>query len=370
MTGQAIHIAHVFPSFDPGGAETRMARAMNGLGERFRHTVIALDGRTGARTLVSGKTDCTAVSGPAGGLRAVRLWSMLRKLKPDVVATYNWGAFDAVAASAFLPGVATVHNECGLNDDEARGLIPRRLAARQLLLNGVWRTVAVSKEIERRVLEEYRVERDHVRFIQSGVDAERFKPGDGASWRMENGIEADEFVIGFVGRLRSEKDLGTLFRAALASGVADARLVIVGEGPDRARLERLAAELGLGRRVLFTGNVSRPERAYRAFDVFAMSSTTEGAPNALMEAMASGLACVATDVGDCRFLLGDGQVSCLAEAGDWRALGARIARLAGDAECRARMGEANRARAAAEFSFARMVEQYGSLYEEAASRRG
>ena len=107
-----------------------------------------------------------------------------------------------------------------------------------------------------------------------------------------------------MGRLAPEKNLGLLLRAVAASGIAGVRVVLAGGGTCRAEWEALAADLGLGSRVIFPGFLADPASCYGAFDLFAMSSDTEQMPLALLEAMAAGLPAICTDVGDSAEILG------------------------------------------------------------------
>ena len=139
--------------------------------------------------------------------------------------------------------------------------------------------------------------------------------------------------------------------------------MLVGDGPCRGELEKLAGELGLGGRVVFTGHTRRPAEAFPGFNVFVMSSSTEQSPTAIMQAMSCGLPVIATDVGDCALLVGKDEPWVVA-ADDMEAYVERLRRMA-SAEERARIGEQNRRRAVAEFSKDRMVSEYGALYRGA-----
>ena len=123
-------------------------------------------------------------------------------------------------------------------------------------------------------------------------------------------------VIGTVAALREEKDLGRLIRAfAITSSQTPARLVIVGDGPERAGLEQLVARLDVGDRVSFTGHRDDTPSLYSGFDLFALTSDTEQMPMSVIEAMASGLPVVSTDVGDVRAMLAPENAGFIGRAG-------------------------------------------------------
>jgi glycosyltransferase involved in cell wall biosynthesis len=148
------------------------------------------------------------------------------------------------------------------------------------------------------------------------------------------------------------------------------RVVLVGEGSERDRLERRAASLGLGERVRFAGHVDRPETMLASFDLYALSSDTEQMPLSLVEAMAAGLPVVATDVGDVRAMVPAEQGPFVVPATDDPADFARaLARLADDAGLRRRLGELNREHARAGFDAGIMIERYRSLFESRLGRQ-
>jgi glycosyltransferase involved in cell wall biosynthesis len=146
--------------------------------------------------------------------------------------------------------------------------------------------------------------------------------------------------------LRPEKDHGTFLKAVaeLAGRWPDVTFAVLGDGPERERLERLAEELGLGGRVFFGGWISDAAMALRAIDVVVFSSkpVVETAPLAALEAMATAVPVVASDVGALREQIEDGRTGYLVPAGDSGALAAKISELLADEPRRARMAERSR----------------------------
>ena len=121
--GRAPHLLHVFSTFVPAGPEVRTVRLMNALGPAWRHSVLAMDGRTEAREGLDPELGVRVLEAlpRAGSLDTTRaLTELLRREDPDLVCTYNWGAFDAVMASRWLGrGRHHLHHEDGFNADEA-----------------------------------------------------------------------------------------------------------------------------------------------------------------------------------------------------------------------------------------------------------
>jgi glycosyltransferase involved in cell wall biosynthesis len=189
---------------------------------------------------------------------------------------------------------------------------------------------------------------------------------EGDDVRAELGISEDAPLVGSIANFKAAKDHATLLRAAVRvrQAVPDLCLLLVGQGPLEAETRRLAAELGLSETVLFAGFREDARRLAAAFDVFTLSSTYEGLPIALVEAMALGRPAVVTDVGGTPEVVTDGADGLLVPPGDPAALADGLLRLLGDPELRARIGAAARTRAAAfdiRTAVARMEQVYVDL---------
>lgn len=361
-------LLHVFPSFVPGGAQVRTARLMEAFGDAYRHSVLSLDGRTDARELVAASVAASYLDAPpkAGSFAtAHRLRSLLSSGGFDLVLTYNFGSIDTALAACTLPGVRLVHHEDGFGPDEAAGFKRRRVWLRRVALRRARRVVVISANLRRIATELWRLPEERVAYIPNGIDVDRFAPPDGRpGLRAELGIPADALVVGAVGHLRPEKNA---FRLLEACRGRDVHVLLVGDGPDRERLEALAGTEGLAGRVTFAGYRPDPRELYRAMDVFALSSNTEQMPIALMEAMCSSLPVVTTEVGDAPHMLcEENRRFVVPLAGDAAAgLGAAIEALAADPELRASLGRANREVAERDFTVERMVDAFGGVYEDA-----
>ncbi len=204
---------------------------------------------------------------------------------------------------------------------------------------------------------QWRLPEARLHAIPNGIDTARFaaaEPFDAAVLsRLGSGP-----VIGTIAALRPEKNLGRLLEAfALLRARMPARLVIVGQGGEQAGLEARAAALGVAGCVLFAGHSATPERWMASFDVFGLSSDTEQMPLSVLEAMASGLAVVATDVGDVRVMVAPANAPFIV-ARDATAMAEAFARaLAQGVE----VGAQNRARAREIYDRAEMLARYRAL---------
>jgi L-malate glycosyltransferase len=365
-----IHLMHIFSGFGPGGAEVRIARIMNGMGPQISHTVLSLSGETGARAYIDPGISVEFPAPPPGRRRLLyfrELQKVLRARRPDLLLTYNWGGMDGLIAGSLEGVCPIVHNECGFAADEVGRLKSRRIVTRRLFLRRTYAVAVTSRTMRDVCMTQFGVPAERACWIRTGVDAQRFRPGQCPDWRLQIGARDDELLFGYLGRLRPEKNIGLMMRAFAAARIEGARLILIGDGPSQAELEQLARELGIAGSVVFAGHAPDPVRCLAALDVFVMSSSTEQTSNALLEAMACGLPALSTDVGDSSEVLGSPGEPAIVPAGDLAAYTRALTAMAESAELRAELGAANRRRCATEYPVERMVREYEALYRAAAS---
>jgi glycosyltransferase involved in cell wall biosynthesis len=209
------------------------------------------------------------------------------------------------------------------------------------------------------------VERGRITVLHNGVGAPAFAPAAIAAVRRSLGLTGGERVVLAVGRLSREKGHTHLIHAA-ARWRADARLVIVGEGPERRDLERLARSLGLGRSVMFTGPTSDVGPFYGLADVLVLPSLSEGSPNVLLEGMSCGLPIVATLVGGVPEIATHNVTALLGRPGSPAFLATAVDRLLADRELAARLGAAARATVRSRYTREQRAERLSGLYRELA----
>jgi glycosyltransferase involved in cell wall biosynthesis len=374
-----LRVLHVFPGFAVGGAQVRTVRLVSGLGDDFEHAVLSLDGNRAGYALLDDPARLAWIEPPprAGSLATTRaLARILRRERPDVVATYNWGAIDALLAARAVGRRALLHHEDGFGPEEAERRLLRRSLWRRMVLPLAHRVVVPSQVLAGIAEHEWRVPRSRLALVPNGVDLARFAPGAereaGARLRCELCIPAGAFVVASVGGLRPEKRPDRLLEAA--ARLPGVHLVVVGDGPLRPALAERAAADDLRGRVHLRGARKDPRPELAAADAFALPSDTEQMPIAMVEAMAMGLCVVATDVGDVRPILPVEQHALVVPVGGGdagaRGLAAALAELAADPLRRARLGALNAAAAAANFGFERMAERYRDLVRGAAARDG
>lgn len=360
-----IRILHVFPSFAQGGSQIRTCHLIDALGDGYFHSIMAIDGVCDACQRLKDGTPAELVPPPPGKGGALYFTGMmrtLRQVRPDLLITYNWGAFDALLAGLFSRVCPVLHAEDGFGKDEAVRLKRRRVWARRLTLNHTAGVVVPSRTLRDLALGDYGVSRNKVQWIVNGVDTQRFSPGTNPLWREQYGIPPEHIVFGYVGRLSAEKNLTLLLRAFAQAGIPDAWLVLAGDGPARRETELEARTLPGRGRIVFTGHVDDPSGLYRALDGFVLSSRTEQMPVSILEAMASGLPVIATDVGDAAEMLEAEEPPVVVPSGDTEAFAHSMRTLAGSAELRRALAQRNRSACVRRYSMEKMVAQYRDLY--------
>ncbi len=352
-------LLHVYATFSVGGPQVRFAAIANRYPGRWRHAVVAMDGNTACRERLAPGLD---VSFPQvdirkgdtlGNLRRFR--GVLREMRPNALVTSNWGSIEWAMANAW-PLVRHVHVEDGFGPEERQMQIPRRVWTRRLFLRRS-QVVVPSRVLWGIATKIWRLDPKRLHYIANGIDVGRFV----TAGELDAGHEP---IIGTVAALRPEKNIGRLLRAfRLIADTVPGRLVIVGDGSERTALEAMASELGIAARVDFTGHDAHPQDRYRSFDIFALSSDTEQMPLSVLEAMATGLPVVATDVGDVSKMLAAGNAEFVAPLDDRSLADAMKALLLAPAGRRREIGAANRAKSLNDYDEERMFAAYAAMFD-------
>jgi glycosyltransferase involved in cell wall biosynthesis len=364
MNGQApMVLLHVFSTFRVGGPQMRFAALANHFGSKYRHIIVAMDNAFDARSRLDPGLDVQLlpVAVRKGEILANRnlFRRLLRELKPDLLVTYNWGSIEWGMAN--WPALLRhVHIEDGFGPEESSGQLLRRVLTRRLVLARAT-TVMPSRTLERIARDIWKLSPKRLFYIPNGIDCDRFVAPDIVPYPLAG----EGPVIGTVAALRKEKNLPLLLEAfALLRRERPCRLVIAGDGPVREQLDADVARLKLAGDVTFTGAIAETECVYAALDIFALSSGTEQMPLSVIEAMAAGLPVAATDVGDVRVMLAEGNGPFLT-AKDPQALAGSLQALLADPALRKSVGKANQRVAREKFAFQTMARAYDALFRGA-----
>ena len=369
-------IAHVVYHFGTGGLENGLVNLINRLPrDRFRHAVISLTDHTEFRGRIERGDVAFFDLGKTPGHShtwLLRLYRLLRELKPDLIHTRNLNAVEAqfVAVLAGVP--ARLHGEHGRDVFDLEGRNWKynllRRAARPLVRH----YTCVSRDLAAWLRGTVRVKPARLTQIYNGVDSDKFHPRGSSRPKVgpEGFLEGATCVIGSIGRMVAVKDYPTLTRAFIqlcrqAGNAAGARLILVGDGAARAGCLSLLEQAGLAGQAWLPGNRDDIAELLRAMDVFVLPSLGEGISNTILEAMSSGLPVIATAVGGNPELVVAGENGALFAPGDDAALARTLLDYAADPERRRREGTAARQRIERDFSLAHMAAAYQAVYEAA-----
>jgi glycosyltransferase involved in cell wall biosynthesis len=299
-----------------------------------------------------------------------RLCRLLRDEKVDVLHGHMYHAAWYGRIAGLLAGVPVM-----IATDHGQELWkkPWNVAFERYMNRHTSLRIAVSEDVAEILRKREHVPEDKLAVIPNGVDVDRFKAGgnERQQVRAELGLSGDAVVVGTVARLVEPKALHIMIRAVAQVADVDprVRLLVVGDGPLRADLERCASDLGITERVIFTGMRSDIPGLLAAMDIFALSSISEGLPVSLLEAMAAGKPIVATRVGGIPEAVTDRRECLLVEPGDAKALADGIMELIRKPDLAAELGRRAGERVLAEYSIqatARKLEEiYSSLLAEA-----
>ena len=378
MGGPALHVAYLSAGLRNRGYDTTLVAGSLALGEE---SMAGVAERLGAPIVTV--PELHREISPLRDLRAVyHLADLIREVRPHILHTHTAKAGAIGRLAARLAGDAgpsiVVHTFHGhvLRGyfDPVRStffrLLERSLARRTTAL------VAVSPEVRDDLVGLGVAPREKFTVIRLGIELDERvgsgRNGLGPETRRVLGVAETRFVVGWIGRMTGVKrtdDVLLAVRGLRERGV-DAVLCMVGDGPDRDRLEQLARDLGVARECFFAGYQSEIAGFYRLFDAFVLPSVNEGTPVSAIEALASGTPVVANRVGGVPDVVRDGEDGFLVEAGDVEGAARRLADLAADPALRARLGASGRARVLERYSVARLVDDVDRLYRALLESKG
>jgi glycosyltransferase involved in cell wall biosynthesis len=372
--GPALHVSYLSRELDKIGYETTLVAG-------------SIGGSEGSMEYVAEELGVEPVYLPAlqreisplQDLAAAReLLKLIRRIRPDILHTHTAKAGAVGRLAAQLAGPArpkvVVHTFHG---HVLRGYFgPAKTEAFRRLEQGLARSsdalIAVSPEVRDDLVALGVAPAEKITVIRLGLDLEQrlaTAPGAAETLRRELGLVDGRFLVSWLGRMTEIKRVDDLLRAfaRLRERGCDADLLLVGDGPLRGDLEKLAGELGIRGRCHFTGFRSDVGAIYAASDAIVLTSANEGTPVTVIEAQAAGKPVVSTDVGGVRDIVTDGVSGFVVPPGDVDSLADRLRLLADDPELRGRLGEAGRS-ARDRYSIPRLVHDVDVLYRELLDR--
>jgi glycosyltransferase involved in cell wall biosynthesis len=372
VTPKPLSIVHTESSAGWGGQEIRVLTEAAGFIARGHRVLVA--GAPGSRIAVEApRFGVPLLALPIGAKRArgvLAMFTALREHAPDIVNTHSsTDSWLAALACRWLRArrlatpvlVRTRHVSVPVPNDRATRWLYRRATAR---------IVTTGEALRRQLIRDNAIDPARIDSIPTGIDAARFGGLDRAAARETLGLPPGVPLVGIVATLRSWKGHRYLVDALAAMAHRDARLVLVGDGPQREALVAQVAARGLGPRVTFAGQQDDVAPWLAALDVFALPSyANEGVPQALLQAMFAGIACVTTDAGAIPEIARDGDTALVVAKEDAAALAAGLDRLLAEPDLAATLARNARAFVAPRYGLDTMLDRMESAFRRALAER-
>ncbi len=369
MLGDRVKILHLVAGLGIGGLERVVVNLLSALDrDKYDLAVCCLDDYMALANEVSRMGTqilCLHRNGPGTDYGLfLQLSRLLRRHRVQILHTHNYSPYFFGVPAALLAGTPhVVHTEHGRVFPDRRAL----MAFNRLFAFKVDRVVAVSQALKQDLARYEKVPERKLKVISNGVPLRSVTSKEEmAAKRQELGYGPNEILVGNVARLVPVKDHQCLLRAMnlVTSVLPHARLIIVGDGPERSRLKRLAVDLSLGERVQFLGERRDVWDLMGIFDLFVLSSLSEGVSMTLLEAMVAAKPVVATHVGGNIELINNGCNGLLVPTDDPEALTAAILRLLQDRRLAQRMGQVARQEVERKYTLSRMARSYERVYDD------
>ena len=368
-------ILRIITRLNVGGPATHVQVANAGLEARGWETLLVFGEIDAGEAEAPIRTDIPTLRvsslqrrvSPASDARVLAsLIRVIRSFRPHVIHTHlsKAGLVGRVAAVASSRAMRAHTFHGNVFDGYFSPRVARAILGVERALGSQTDAVIALSEAQRDELLQRRIARSsHIHIVPLGIDSARFAPSDKAAARADLGLDPRGPVLVAVGRMVPIKRLDRLVRAmkSVAAAIPQAKLYLVGGGPERPDLERLVGELGLRDNVTFVGWSSATERWYGAADVVALSSAREGTPLALIEAAAAGRPVVATSVGGVPDVVADGVTGIVVSDGDEAAMAHALIEVLSNPDMGRRLGDAARD-ASGRFGADRLVGDLDHLY--------
>jgi sugar transferase (PEP-CTERM/EpsH1 system associated) len=373
-----MRVLHVIDRLHLGGTEKVLAKLIKGLDpDLFQHSICTLRGTDPAALSWLSDIDIIDAGCDAAGFQfsVQRLARVMRAIRPTIVHSRNWGGIEGSLAARWIGTPVVVHSEHGYQLNMKLGLPLRQRILRHVAYRCANAVFTVSRELRDFHATQAWWDADSISVLHNGVDGDKFSPSFGVPTRTRRqlGICDEALVIGFVGRLIALKDVKTLLVAleSVVPEIPNVHALVVGSGPELVSLQGyVVGSPTLHDRVCFAGSREDVAELLKVMDIFVLPSLMEGMSNTLLEAMATGLPVIATEVGGNSEILTDSACGYLFKPGDVADLGKKLLTLLLNGEQRRQYGEEARRKVLTTFSLESMLGHYHQLYLELATKCG
>lgn len=363
-----MHIVHTEADGGKGGQPLRIINESLGM-IQGGHQVTLLCPETAPLHALARNAGLTVVTMPLKrknlkNLQVLRRWMKDNRHSIDVINSHN-------SADTWLVALAnlTLSNPVPLVRTRHASGVPRNNWTTRWLFRTACAHIVTTGEALRHQVADIGVPMSQSTSVPSGVDTQRFHPGDKHQARVHCGLSQDDFWLGVVSHLRPNKGHSVLLRALAKIANPHIKLAIVGEGPHKATLEQEITALGLQQRVVMAGHQSDPERWFPAFDIaLSPSHDMEGVPQGVLQSLATRIATIATDAGGTGDAVINGQTGVLVAQRDENALHDAIMKLYDDSALRETLAQQGYDYLSTHFTRECMLDAMEKVFSDAAQR--
>jgi len=370
-----IKVTQIIHSLNPGGLENGIINLVNNMDDfKFENTICCLtQGGDFEKRLNKNIKVSKMFKKPGNDYQLyIKLIKYLKEIKPTIVHTRNWAGMDGIIAAKMARVPIIIHGEHGFEITDLISQNKKRKFIRKLVLSTIVdKIVTVSKNLKNRLINEIKIKPEKIIHIPNGVDTNKFNIYKKEFTRKKFGFKKEDFIIGIVARLDPIKNHKILISAfkEIVKNYPQTKLIIVGDGPLREELKEKSYQLGINNKVIFMGERNDVPEILKTFDVFVLPSLNEGMSNTILEAMATGIPVIASNVGGNPELVIDGETGFLFPTNDVESLVQKIKTYILYPELKQKHGYNARKRVEEEFSLDQMVRRYEELYLELVERK-
>lgn len=379
-TPQPPLIAHIIHRLAAGGLENGLVNLINHLPpEKYRHAIVCLTDYTDFRDRIR-RMDVPVIAlhkrdGKDLGIYP-RMWKTLRSLNPDIVHTRNLSAMEHAIIARLAAVAGRIHGEHGRDIYDLDGKSFKYKILRQLASRSIQQYITVDADLLNWLTDFIGIQANRIIRIHNGVDIHRFQPRTGARKPLAPAgfLPGNALVIGTVGRMHPVKDPLNLVHAFVQLVHSDVslkkylRLVMVGAGPLREKCLQILNETETATLAWLPGHHDDVPGLMGLLDLFILPSLREGMSNTILEAMASGLPVIATQVGGNPELIEENKTGMLVPPANAVKLAEAIGSYIKNPEKLRQQGQAGRAKVEKEFSIQAMVKRYTQVYDAVLNR--
>ncbi len=374
MDEKKIHVCHLVYSFEVGGLERVIANCIGALdSQKYRHTIIALTNVGDFFSEIKGNVESYSLQKREGNDFGthIKLYKVLKKIKPDVLHSYNLSTIEYQWVAFFTRIKLRIHAEHGRDSYDMLGDVKKYQILRKVMSPFINYFISVSEDLHGWLKNDVNISEKKLSLITNGIDTDYYQPFDNN--KIHNNFDG-KFIFGHVSRLHPIKNQEFLLESfKLACDNSEkfketCILIIVGDGPDRDKLNEKVANSGtLQNRVIFTGSKKNVKDYYNLFDVFVMSSLAEGIPLTLLESMSMATPHLVTSVGGIKEVVTPDVTGISLDDNEKQFLSQKMIALFESKDELDNMASNARLRVVEQYSLHKMVDSYDRIYKMACS---